>query len=866
MAEVMLPNGVVVPDVPETATKDEIKQYAIDTGLATYEDFLDESVPTPARLEAERARQVEKTTWEKVKPYVESGVEGAAMVPPLAALGRGLQYVSSGTKAAPYIADLARSVMPKSGKGLVGEGILGFLSGASARFATEDIPEEAMGGAGKPLAGMVAGMAPAVVLSPAKTAYSLATEGRTGQQGLRLFGQSADAAGTLRAKTEVDAAFKSNPYLTEALKRAQEIEASTGVSLPVLAASNGDVTISNFIQSQIQAGNPSFTAAMRLQYAEAEKALATAKGNIAPTMKEVDDLVRQRAANVKARNEQFQVEFDTRIEQANQKLKIIDDQLSEASVGIEQAGRADIGGRLTNLLKAKEATLRKEYKVLYEQVLDTATENGIKLPAENAAKLVKFVNDERRLDVFAKFPNLYAQIQKNLKPQQPASPRIAAKYRIAKQVEVEGKDIDVRTVDSLKRAVNKAISDTNDRDQLRQLMELKKELGTAIEAIDPAFSIPYKAVDVQFAKALGLPFSEAGVVQISRAKFVENTVPTITKTASGLKQVMSIVGDSPEGAKLIEDAFMMSVAQNRSIVNTNTLEVNPAALSRWMKDNKEQLSLVPNVQKRLEQLRDGTTSLQNERSRILAEVKQDKVQRLEDILAESFESKGGVEGYLNSVINIPSKLDDMLARIAGDKEATDAVRGTILDLMTKDARKGSLQWFDSNIPVVAKVFGGAEVPKLRLILEATERLARNPVKGGVPARAARKTKLEEMTGSKPEQIASETRTPIVGAARQIFNTVSRYFQNRATKNEAENVQAMLLNPKALQDYAALVAEVDSKGFSEKAVEIGKRLLKQSVAVYAAGGTVGAITAMTNETRPEVPFVPSDPTLLEGFPQ
>lgn len=866
MAEVILPNGVVIPDVPKTATKDEIKQYAIDTGLATYEDFLDESVPTPARLAAERARQVEKTTWEKVKPYVESGVEGAAMVPPLAAMGRGLQYVSSGTKAAPYITELARSVMPKSGKGLVGEGILGFLSGATSRFATEDIPEEAVGGVGKPIAGMVAGMAPGLVVSPVKAAYSLATEGKTGQQGLRLFGQGADAAGSLRAKKEVDVAFTSNPYLTEALKRAQEIEASTGVSLPVLAAANGDVTISNFIQSQIQAGNPSFTAAMRTQYADAYRALATAKGNIAPTMKEVDDLVRQRAANVKARNEQFQVEFDARIEQANQRLKVIDDQLSEASVGIEQAGRADIGGRLTNLLKAKEATLRKEYSVLYEGVLDTATENGIKLPAENAANLVKFVNDSRRLDVFAKFPNLYAQIQKNLKPPQPASPRIAAKYRIAKEPEVAGKDIDVRTIDSLKRAVNKAIGDTNDRDQLRQLMELKRELGDAIDAIDPAFSIPYKAIDAQFAKALGLPFSEAGVVQISRAKFVENTVPTITKTASGLKQVMSIVGDSPEGAKLIEDAFMMSVAQNRSIVNTNTLEVNPAALNRWMKDNKEQLSLVPSVQKRLEELRDGTASLQNERSRILAEVKQDKVQRLEDILSTSFEKQGGIENYIKAVINTPAQLDDMLVRIAGDKEATDAVKGTILDLMVKDAKKSSLEWFDSNIPAIAKVFGGGEVPKLRLILEATERLAQNPIKGGVPAAAARKTKLKEMTGSEPEQLAGELRNQILTWQRKVFNITSRAFQNKATKSEADNIQAMLLNPKALQDYAALVAEVDSKGFSNKAVEIGKRLLKQSVAVYAAGGTVGAITAMTNETRPEVPFVPSDPTLLEGFPQ
>ena len=863
--EVELPNGVVIPDVPVTATQEEIQKFAIDTGLATYEDFLSEEVPTKARIEAERARQTEKTFMEQAQPYIESGIEGAGMVPPLAALGRGLQYASQGTKAAPYIAELARSVMPKSGKALFGEGALGFMAGATGRMASEALPEDSSQGA-RTLAGTVGGMVPAVFASPVKNIYSLVSERGMGKQGLSLFNQSADAAGVLRAKKEVDKAFGANPYLPQAFKDARKIEESTGVSLPMLAAAKGDATISSFIQSQIASGDASFSAAMRLQYAEAEKALTIAKGGVAPTMKEVDELVKQRAATVQAKNEQFKIDFDNRVTEANNKLKAIDDKLSESAVPLEQAGREDIGGRLTNLIKAKETTLRKEYSTLYEDVLTTATENGIKLPAENAKRLVSFVNDEMRMDTFAKFPQLYTLVKTKFQAPQAASPRIAAKYRIAKETGEGGKDIDVRTLDSLKRAVNKAISDTNDRDQLRQLMSLKTEVNAAIDGVDPAFSLPYKAIDAQFAKALGLPFSEAGMVQISRAKFVENTVPVITNTASGLKQVMSVVGDSPEGIKLIEDAFISAVAKNRSVVNTNTLEVNPAALNRWMKDNKEQLSLVPNVQKRLEELRDGVRSLKDERSRIMTMVKEDKAQHLEDLLAESFASKGGIEGYLKTLINVPAELDKMLVRISGDKEALDAVKGTLLDLMTKDAQKNSLKWFDNNIPAIAKVFGGDQVPKLRYILEATDRLANNQIKAGIPAKTARITKMQEKTGTSPEQLAGETRAHIISKTRQLFNFTSRFFQNKASKSEAANMQAMLLNPKLMQDYADLVAEVETKGFTDKAIDLGRQIFKQSAATYAAGATVGAITANINEPLEPEPFKVTDPSLLEGFPQ
>jgi hypothetical protein len=123
--------------------------------------------------------------------------------------------------------------------------------------------------------------------------------------------------------------------------------------------------------------------------------------------------------------------------------------------------------------------------------------------------------------------------------------------------------------------------------------------------------------------------------------------------------------------------------------------------------------------------------------------------------------------------------------------------------------------------------------------------------------------MEQLTGTRPEQFVGELRNQIITTSRVLINTVSRFFQNKASRSEATNVQALLLNPKALMEYGKLVSEVETKGFTDKAVGIATDLIKNSASTYAAGATVGGYQAYSSDT-PYQEYQPSDPSLLNGF--
>lgn len=861
---VELPNGIVIQDVPMGVTKEEIKEKAIRGGLATIEDFARaEELPTSSALAEDarfRANAPEKTLSEQAAPYVEAAIEGAAAVPIMAASARGAQLLYRGSKASPYIADLARSLMPKTLGGLTTEGVIGATGAVAGKAAGEQFPE----GWQRNLAGMVGGATPGLVISPARNLTTMITNRGAGQEGIEALGEGAKASGVVRAKAQAKVAFEANDALSSTLIQSGKIQEATGVSLPILAAANGDLTISGFIASQAAKGdNAGFTAAMRQQYETAEKQLTAFKQGKAPTMQEVDALVKKRAADVKAKNEQFEIDFAARNAEAEKTVATLTDNIVEASSQLQVTGASDMGTRFTNMVKAKEATIRKSLSPLYKKVLESAETAGIKLPKENAQALVAFVNDEANKDVFSKFPALYRQIKTKWQAPPPVSSRIQTKYRIAKQpANAVANDVSVNDLDSLKRNVNKAINDTDDKDQLRMLFELKREVNKAIDSVDPAFSAPYKAIDQRYAQELGIPFNEQGILQVSRAKFVENTVPTLTSKTSSLKQALAVIGDDPDGIRLVEDAFITAIANNRAIVNTNTLEVNPQQLKRWMVANKEKLDLVPSIQKRLDDLATGVTKIGDERTAILAATKQDKVTYLADVLGEAFNTSGSIQGYINNVMKNPAKLDDMLARIDGDQTATDAVKATMLDILTSGGNN-PLQWFDANIPAMAKVFGGDSIPSLRYAVEASERLATNPATLKINPSTTNKSEFEKGTGSKFSQLIGELRNQIITKTRVVINAGSRYLQGKASRSEAEAMQDFLLDPDSLIKYGELVAEVETKGMTDRAIGIAKELFLKTSSTYAAGATVGGYQAYSSDT-PYQEYQPSDPSLLNGF--
>ena len=83
--DVRLPNGVMMNNVPEGTSKDEIRATAIRNGIATAADF-GESSEAAAQIPTGGMPTVPLTEMARDRTYLESAIQGAAGVPLVAQL------------------------------------------------------------------------------------------------------------------------------------------------------------------------------------------------------------------------------------------------------------------------------------------------------------------------------------------------------------------------------------------------------------------------------------------------------------------------------------------------------------------------------------------------------------------------------------------------------------------------------------------------------------------------------------------------------------------------------------------------------------------------------------------------------------
>lgn len=864
--DVRLPNGTVVRGVPDNFSQDDLRSFAIQNKLATGEDFGMSSnaaalIPTGGSgggpTPPEPGRSVEPRT------LTQAAMEGAAAVPILGAAARGAQLLARGTRAAPYAAEAARALLPATGTALIGEGLLGAAAGAGGELAARQVPEQ-YGETGKAIAGMIGGGVAAAPFSLARGAIeSVGSLPSLFSSTRDIAEQVTQATAQGRASKQALTALEANPALAGNISRAAEIEKNTGITLPALAQANGDTTISSYLQSQIARGeNVEFTAAIKRQYEAAEKALAKATGQAAPSMQAVDTYVKKKAQETALKNADIVASAATTSQRRAIGLDNIDNRIQDLSSSLQTApSQTDIGTRLTNLIDAKEQLVKREVGPKYEQLLKNSEEAGIVLPGESAKNLRDFVTDKTSEDVFNKFPTLYGTIKKTFKGERPASARLEEKYNIAKGSETF-KDYSLRDLDSLKRETNEALrSSQRGTDQYRMLSELKRQVDGAIDNTDPSFAQAYRAIDKEYATRVGLPFNEAGVAQIDRAKFVEQSVPVLTKRASSLKQALDIIGDSPEGLKIVDDAFMYDISNNRSIINTATGELNPAQLKRYIAQNKDKIDMVPGLRDRLENIGTRVNELKANRTAILEAEKNAKIDKIDNLWTQAYGTTEGIRGVVRKGLNNPQELDRLLEIAGKDKVAKEGLKSALLDDVLS-AQGDRLALFQTNRAAFDKVFGKDQTKQLNDIVEASQRLKDNPFAMRININTISKTGWQDLTGSKMETTLGEARNQIMTAPRVFINHLGRYFANNADKGEAAEVQKFLLDPKALKDASEFMATLDARGFDERAKNLLGKLMKNSATSYLFGAITGGAVGSRAESTP----TSFDPTLLEGFGQ
>ena len=871
---VELPNGKVITDVPEGTSKEAIMQKAISGGYATMEDFkqpaspqsfntdMEQGIPSDEVLAVNRALQgqaPEKSLLDKIEPYYDTAIQGLAAVPYAIGVAGAANLLSRGSKLAPYAADAARAIIPQTGKGLAAESALGVLTGIGGQLAGEQFDEGVTRDLASTAAGVVIGGV-AGGLNTAKEAYRKGFSKKATQTAL----ETSNALGKDKSAALAANALKFNPGLAASIRRATEIREQTGINLPSLAAANGDTTISQFMQSQVAKGeNAGFTAAIKLQYLAAEQQLTKQMKGVAPSMEAVDYYVKQKAKMQLSKNQEL---LKTQLAQAQNREKglvKIDERLATIGEEFVNLGKENLGSRTTALLKQREQLIRGDLSPRYDALLQDAASAKLTLKGQDARDLKLFVTAKQNEDVFNKFPRLFSLVQNEF-TEIPAiaTSSIGSKYKFAK-TPAQVKDYPVAVLDSLKRAVNSAISGSDDRNQLRVLGALKTQVNRAIDNVDPAFSAAYKELDTEYAKRLGIPFNEAGVVKINRAKFVEDTVPVLTKNPSAIKQVLAAGGDSPEIIKVVEDAFMMDIANSRTIIDTVTGKVNPSQLNRYLKQNESKIDLIPGLKDKLQGISNNAGVLVANRSRILEAQKQAGIKETEDLWAASYGSSGGMRGLVERSINTPADLDKLADLAKGNEVASSAVKSTLLDVMF--TKQNPSEYLSTNREVFNKFFGAKQTDDIVYLAEASSRLKDNPFTYRLNIASAQKTKLENTVGSSTEQVVGTLRNQVMSAQRKALHLGSRFFMGQARASEDAAIQEFLKDSTALEQMAAMTREFDLNGPTSKAMAIFRKIAARQSYRYLSGGTFGYAGGQNAQFEKEE-YKIDDESLLEGFGQ
>lgn len=864
-------------------SEDEIDEIAVSVG-APSQSTAEESrllrqqaqalnrsgVPGAAPLTWEQAQQgvaTEQTQLEQLPSAQDRAISnflsGAATVPILGAAAKGLQMITQGTRAAKIGQGAQNILTPKGPVDLLKQMFIGGAATAGgAEVANQVVQKTGKEGYRLPVeigAGLGFGLAANTAVNTVPNLMTAGYRKLTGQA-MSEAGKTADLMGQVGGLSKIQQAMDVNPNLAGDLKRANEIEKLTGVKLPTLAASKGDTTFEGLLQSQTSRGeNAPFIAQIQRQYDTAQEAIKEAQKRLAGDPKNA-----QMVADVKAKKAQlaqFTAEKVSELRNANINRQIgeIDQAIANETAKIipTGTGREEVGTRLTNLLSAREAALREQFKPLYKGVIEQGKADGVQLEPAMVGDLWNFVKQRQAEDVFNKFPELDGKIKSLLAPKGGAASnsKFAEKYpQLVKAQPSSFKSLDVEQIDSLKRAVNKALNTTKDADQARMLMEFKKRFQGSLDTLPDSFKVPYKEIDNLYAQKVGQVFNQEGVLTVDRARFVEQVVPNLTTKPSAVRQILAATDNSPEGVKIVEDALVMDLSQKAGLINLETQKVNPLALNAYLASKKEILDQVPGLQERLQGLANNTLALNTKRADLLEQQKNAAVKKLDDVWTKAYGARGGFQGFVQSALSRRDQMDELIDLAGSDPALQRGLKSSVLDIGLNSPNK--TQFFEDNAQTINTLFGKNYSEQVKALMEASERLAQNPAMIKINQSLTQKTGFEQLTGTAPAQTASLLRQQVQSNFYKVSTLLSRFLQNRSTKSENATIQEFLANPNFVKDANKILADLESNNgaMSDAALKLAKGWLKNQSNAALLGVSVPAISNRTGMTESE-PYVP-----------
>lgn len=537
-----------------------------------------------------------------------------------------------------------------------------------------------------------------------------------------------------------------------------------------------------------------------------------------------------------------------------QRMDAVDAQMDAVAAKMTSKTTPDeIGRAAQGILQAKEKAARDAVKPVYKKAFRIAEANDIKLPKESVGKVFNTIKDMNAMDIFASFPGLTKTIKQKWSPRPEEYFTHDSSGVIVKARRKAHRDVEVKDADSLKRAINKALRTTKDESHQRVLMHLKDVLSQEIGKLPSEFSRQYKAADHQFAKALGIPKNKAGVRALDRARF-ESSVGQQLNKFDQARDYLNMVGE--QGLPVVRDSIML--AAERAAVNPHTLEINPVALSRFARNNKNVIDLVPGLKGELAANKATVESLRDTGARLDSDFNATSLKHTEGFYqAVHKKNLGAVAG---EILTSPEKRAQYLSEIKGmpadvQNMAMLGVRQAMLDKAAQ--HQGSmLDFIKDNHDAFGDYFSKSYLKDLENISSALDVLnAMESSKGASSRDFKDQDRLQRVTGVNAEEVIGTLRNQVLSSQRKALHLGSKMFLRSSAKKRDKQLMDLLINVRGIEDLGRAAARVEQ---AAQAGAAGSSLRKAAgrftttlLGRIAKGGALGeaGYNALVNEDYP-----------------
>lgn len=879
--DVRLPNGRVIKNVPEGTTQEEIQQRAIQAGLATPRDF-------GASYLVEAARKGPASTAGLVMAparalYDLLGMTGRELSQPGAG-DRLLGSLSQGYQAgyAPVMQALGSTgAEPQDmGERILAGGVTAATSPLSyifppsatvrtaapaARAALFPTEQAVIGAAAE--AGGIAGRAAGEkldygglgeftgqVLGGAKGQALFGSAGRVGrsakaitpkalEMGKRVIDKIRGVVPENEIMKEVDgrisnvfaAAVAADPnfekVLTEAAKAQQGAQVKTpgapAIQLPVTALLADNPVIVKALQ-EIASTNPEFAAKYGAQFQQAKDALQANKNTLFgnPVDASLGSVSPAEAAKT-AQAAQKAVE---------RRVRTLDEQIGDAYQKQEVDPQA-FGQRIEKLLAQKEEAARNSTKPLYAEAFKVAQQNNVELPNTAVADIYDFVVGSRASDVFRTFKPIYDKVATRFRPSATeASPIVTEAGVSVRPASKQFSPATVEDLDSLKREINRQLRRAGDQSEIRQLMDLKDRVNQHIDELDPDFVAAYRNADRAYLERVGLPFNAATLKNVDRKKFVEQIAPAIIGNKSNVDDFLRVTGE--DGLRVVKDAYYDSFS--RAALKDGVID--PKAAEKWLAKNGSGMRAVPGLDQELRAATNDVSMLIDRREALNKQFREVTGNRI--VTEKGF---GTPQELVNRLYSSQDYTNKFMRQYGNDKDAVRAVRSYMLDDILNSADPIAALNDRTKASIFNRVFGPTYAKKVADMATTAARLKSDPSKIQFKLETVPKTKIEEITGVKPESIFSRFTNPVAGNLYAINSVISKLWAKRTGEKTAERMMEILLNP---QDAAKIMRALkpNAKGEFDPAfigqaadtmAKYGLNLAREVSTDTAAGAARGA---------------------------